>query len=39
LGLYLARQVARAHGGDLSLVETDEGALFVVAIPDGAASS
>lgn len=33
LGLYLARQVARAHGGDLSLVETPDGALFVVAIP------
>lgn len=34
LGLYLARQVARAHGGDLSLEETTEGALFVVTIPD-----
>jgi len=34
LGLYLARQVARAHGGELSLVETGErGALFVVTIP------
>ncbi len=33
LGLYLARQVARAHGGELSLVETPDGALFVVAIP------
>jgi signal transduction histidine kinase len=33
LGLYLARQVARAHGGDLSLLPTDDGALFVVAIP------
>ncbi len=34
LGLYLARQVARAHGGDLSLVETgDRGALFVATIP------
>jgi signal transduction histidine kinase len=33
LGLYLARQVARAHGGDLALEETADGALFVVAIP------
>jgi signal transduction histidine kinase len=34
LGLYLARQVARAHGGDLVLEETgDRGALFVVVIP------
>ncbi|MEO8308783.1 MAG: HAMP domain-containing sensor histidine kinase [Pseudomonadota bacterium] len=34
LGLYLARQVARAHGGELSLVPTSGGALFVVAIPN-----
>jgi signal transduction histidine kinase len=34
LGLYLARQVARAHGGDLVLEDTGErGALFVVTIP------
>jgi signal transduction histidine kinase len=34
LGLYLARQVARAHGGDLQLQETGaRGALFVVTIP------
>jgi signal transduction histidine kinase len=34
LGLYLARQVARAHGGDL-ILEKDEGtgALFVVTLP------
>jgi signal transduction histidine kinase len=33
LGLYLARQVARAHGGDLTLVEAIErGAEFVVVI-------
>jgi signal transduction histidine kinase len=34
LGLYLAKQVARAHGGDLVL-EKDEGtgALFVVTLP------
>lgn len=34
LGLYLARQVARAHGGDLKLAESDAaGALFVVTMP------
>ncbi len=34
LGLYLARQVARAHGGELSLVDTgDRGALFLVTLP------
>jgi signal transduction histidine kinase len=36
LGLYLARQVARAHGGDLALQDTGgRGALFVVSIPAG----
>jgi signal transduction histidine kinase len=34
LGLYLARQVARAHGGDLVLEPSEgAGALFVVTIP------
>jgi signal transduction histidine kinase len=34
LGLYLARQVARAHGGDLQLVDVDGGgALFVARLP------
>jgi signal transduction histidine kinase len=34
LGLYLARQVARAHGGDLQLVEAEgRGALFVARVP------
>ncbi len=34
LGLYLARQVARAHGGDLRLEELAErGALFVATVP------
>jgi signal transduction histidine kinase len=36
LGLYLARQVARAHGGDLRLQEAaGSGALFVATIPAG----
>jgi signal transduction histidine kinase len=35
LGLYLARQVARAHGGDLLLAEPPDGrgALFVIRLP------
>ena len=34
LGLYLARQIARAHGGDLELRDvTGRGALFVVSLP------
>ena len=34
LGLYLARQVARAHGGDLALEASEgAGALFVVTMP------
>lgn len=34
LGLYLARQVARAHGGDLKLLDVEgRGALFVARLP------
>ena len=34
LGLYLVRQIARAHGGDLELREAaGRGALFVVSLP------
>lgn len=34
LGLYLARQIARAHGGDLELAEAEgRGALFVARLP------
>ena len=33
LGLYLARQVARAHGGDLVLADCEgRGALFVATL-------
>jgi signal transduction histidine kinase len=34
LGLYLATQVARAHGGNLVLRETGKGACFVATLPD-----
>ncbi len=34
LGLFLARQIARAHGGDLGLIDPDgPGALFEVRLP------
>ncbi len=33
LGLPIARQIARAHGGDLTLDDHAQGARFVVAIP------
>lgn len=33
LGLALARKIARAHGGDLSLVATDVGACFRLELP------
>lgn len=33
LGLTLAREVARAHGGDLRLEPTDDGASFVLQLP------
>ncbi len=40
LGLYLATLVARAHGGQLSLIETDQpGACFEVRLPLGTANS
>ncbi len=34
LGLAIAAELARAHGGELRLVESDTGAVFWVAIPD-----
>ncbi|MGI9373765.1 MAG: sensor histidine kinase [Hyphomicrobiales bacterium] len=34
LGLAIAAELARAHGGDVSLRESDEGACFWVTIPD-----
>lgn len=33
LGLAIAREIARAHGGELSLVARDEGACFVLRLP------
>jgi signal transduction histidine kinase len=37
LGLYLARGVARAHGGDLRYRAGDPvGSVFVLELPDGA---
>jgi signal transduction histidine kinase len=34
LGLAIARELAQGHGGDLSLVETDEpGAVFELRLP------
>lgn len=34
LGLYLVRQIARAHGGDAVCRETDRGALFEITLAD-----
>ena len=34
LGLAIAAELARAHGGDVSLRESEEGACFWVTIPD-----
>lgn len=33
IGLALAREVARAHGGDLVLLDTEEGACFEMTLP------
>ena len=33
LGLYIVRQVARAHGGEAFVVSTDEGTRFTIEIP------
>jgi signal transduction histidine kinase len=35
LGLSIARDIARAHGGDLIVVERPAGACFVLAVPAG----
>ncbi|WP_084127515.1 cell wall metabolism sensor histidine kinase WalK [Demequina sp. NBRC 110054] len=37
LGLAIVRSVARAHGGDASLLETDQGASFEVRLPRSSA--
>jgi signal transduction histidine kinase len=34
LGLPIARELVRAHGGDIDLVDSDRGAVFRLAIPD-----
>jgi len=34
LGLPIARELVRAHGGDIELVDSDRGAVFRLAIPD-----
>jgi two-component system sensor histidine kinase GlrK len=39
LGLTLAREIARAHGGDVELVEAAAGGCFVLRLPLGAASA
>jgi signal transduction histidine kinase len=36
LGLAIAAELARAHGGDIRLVEGTIGATFCVSIPDRA---
>jgi signal transduction histidine kinase len=36
LGLPIARELVRAHGGDIDLVDSPRGALFRVTIPDRA---
>jgi signal transduction histidine kinase len=37
LGLPIARELVRAHGGDIELVDTPVGATFRLSIPDRAA--
>jgi signal transduction histidine kinase len=38
LGLALCRRIVSAHGGEISLLEAEQGALFRVWIPDIAMS-
>ncbi len=39
LGLAIAREIARAHGGDLRLVDSSEhGSVFAIDLPDGSAA-
>jgi signal transduction histidine kinase len=33
LGLAAARSIARAHGGDIAILDADQGALLRVALP------
>lgn len=36
LGLGIAREIARAHEGDIALTRVEGGATFVITLPDGA---
>jgi len=33
LGLFIVREIARAHGGDVALESTDSGTSFIVRLP------
>lgn len=37
LGLFIVREIARAHGGDITLASTEGGTTFVVRLPRSAA--
>lgn len=39
LGLTISRELAEAHGGKIFLLETEEGAAFVIELPTGDAGS
>ncbi|MEC9367538.1 MAG: ATP-binding protein, partial [Pseudomonadota bacterium] len=38
LGLAIAAELARAHGGEITLLETGRGAAFLFTIPDSVVS-
>jgi signal transduction histidine kinase len=33
LGLYIVKQIAQAHGGDVSVRSTPDGTIFTVVLP------
>jgi signal transduction histidine kinase len=39
LGLGIAREIARSHGGDIALEDGEGGATFVVTLPSAPVSS